>query len=73
MCAHVLSCDSLQPKGLWPARLLCPWGIFRQDYWSGLPYPPPGDLPNPRIKPRCPTLQADSLPSKPPGNQLTSH
>ena len=34
----------------------------RQEYWSGLPYPPPGDLPNPRIKPASPTLQADSLP-----------
>ena len=42
-------------------------GCFRQEYWSGLPYPPPVDLPNPGIKPRSPTLQADSLPSEPPG------
>ena len=41
--------------------------FFRQEYWSGLPCPPPGDLPNPRIKPRSPTLQEDSLPSEPPG------
>ena len=39
----------------------------RQEYWYGLPCPPPGDLPNPGIKPRSPALQADSLPSEPPG------
>ena len=39
----------------------------RQEYWSGLPFPSPRDLPNPGIKPRSPTLQADSLPSEPPG------
>ena len=38
----------------------------RQEYWSGLPFPRPGDLPNSGIKPKSPTLQADSLPSKPP-------
>ena len=48
------------------ARLLCPWGFSRQEYWSGLPCPPPGDLPNPGINPRSPTLQVDSLLSKPP-------
>jgi len=39
----------------------------RQEYWYGLPCPPPGDLPNPGIKPKSPALQADSLPSEPPG------
>ena len=39
----------------------------RQGYWSGLPFPSQGDLPNPGIKPGSPTLQADSLPSEPPG------
>ena len=48
------------------ARLLCPWGFSRQEYWSGLLCPPPGDLPNPGIEPRSPTLQVDSLPTKPP-------
>ena len=43
-------------------------GILRQEYWSGLPFPSPGDLPNPGIEPRSPTLQADNLPSEPPGN-----
>ena len=39
----------------------------RQEYWSGLPFPSPEDLPDPGIKPRSPTLQADTLPSEPPG------
>ena len=42
-------------------------GFSRQEYWSGLPFPSPGDLPNPGIKPRSPTLQADALTSAPPG------
>ena len=37
------------------------------EYWTGLPCPPPGDLPDPGIEPRSPALQADSLPSEPPG------
>ena len=41
--------------------------FFRQEYWSGLPLPSPGHLPGPGIKPKSPTLQADSLPSEPPG------
>ena len=40
----------------------------RQEYWSGLPFPSPRDLPNPGIKPRSSVLQADSLPSEPLGN-----
>ena len=42
-------------------------GFSRQEYWSGLPFPSPGDLPNPGIEPRSPTLQADALTSEPPG------
>ena len=41
--------------------------FFRQEDWSGLPCPSPGDIPNPGIKPRFPTLQVDSLPSELPG------
>ena len=44
-------------------------GFSRQEYWSGLPFPSPGDLPDPGIEPRSPTLQADALPSKPPGKK----
>ena len=42
-------------------------GFSRQEYWGGLPFPSPGDLPNPGIEPRSPTLQADALTSEPPG------
>ena len=41
-------------------------GFSRQEYWSGLPFPSPGELRNPGIKPGSPALQADSLPSEPP-------
>ena len=41
-------------------------GFSRQEYWSGLPFPSPGDLPHPGIKPRSPALQADALTSEPP-------
>ena len=42
-------------------------GYSRQEYWSGLPFPSPRDLPDPGIEPGSPTLQAASLPSEPPG------
>ena len=45
-------------------------GFSRQEYWSGLPFPSPGDLPNPGIEPGSPTLQADTLPSEPPGKLM---
>ena len=44
----------------------------RQEYWSGLPFPSPGDLPDPGIKFRSPTLQADTLPSELPGNHYSN-
>ena len=43
-------------------------GLSRQEYWSGLPFPSAGDFSDPGIEPRSPTLQADSLPSKPQGS-----
>ena len=45
-------------------------GFSRQDYWSGLPFPSPWDLPNSGIEPGSPALQADALPSEPPGKPL---
>ena len=42
-------------------------GFSRQEYWSGLPFPSPGDLPDPGIEPRSPALQADALSCEPPG------
>ena len=66
LCENV-SCsvvsNSLLPHGLWPLFL----EISRQENWSGLPFPSLGHLSNPGIEPRSLVLQADSLPSEPPG------
>ena len=43
-------------------------GFSRQEYWSGLPFPSPGDLPDPGIDPGSPALEADSLTSEPQGS-----
>ena len=65
LVASVVS-DSVRPYELQPARLLCPWdSAGKNEYWSGLPCPPPGELPDPGIEPGSPALQADSLPSEP--------
>ena len=48
-------------------------GFSRQEYWSGLPFPSPGDLPDPGIEPRSPALQADALTSEPPGKPMYRH
>ena len=47
-------------------QALCSWGFSWQEYWNGLPCPPPGDLPHLGIEPRFSVLQPDSLPSEPP-------
>ena len=59
---------------LWTVAYQAPqsMGFSRQEYWRGLPFPSPGDLPDPEIKPRSPTLQADTLPSEPPGKPLAA-
>ena len=52
VCADSLwSCLTLQPYGLEPTRFLCAWDFSGQEYWSGLPHPPPRDLPDPGIEP----------------------
>ena len=64
--SHSVVSDSLRPHGL--SMEFC-----RQEYWSGLPFPSPGDLSDLRIEPGSPALQAGPLPSEPPGktgNQL---
>ena len=55
--------SSLRPHGLQSVE------FSRPGYWSGSPFPSPGDLPNPGIEPRSLTLQADSLPAEPQGRQ----
>ena len=58
--------DSLRPHG--PYQAPPSVGFSRQEYCRGLPFPSPGDLPNPGIEPGSPTLQADALPSDPQGS-----
>ena len=48
-------------------QALLSMGFSRQEYWSGLPFPSPGDLPDPGIEPRSPTLHPDALTFAPPG------
>ena len=71
-------------KSLSPVQLFAiPWTVahqaplsmefFRQEYWNGLPFPSPGDLPDPGIEPGSPALQADTLPSEPPGEMLVKY
>ena len=48
-------------------------GFSRQEYWSGVPFPSPGDLPDPGIEPRSSTLQADALPPEPPGKPIRTN
>ena len=70
---RLLPAQSLNPVQLF----VTPWtvahqvplsvGFSRQEYWSGLPFPSPGDLPHPGIEPRSPALQADSFSSETPG------
>ena len=63
----------LQPHGLYVARQASlSMGFSRQEYWSGLPFPSPGNLPNSGIEAGPPALQADSLPSEPSGKPLQS-
>ena len=83
VCKGVRGCSSLLLLLLLLSHFSCvrirvsPWtaackaplsiGFSRQEFWSGLPLPFPGDLPNPGFKPRSPTLQPDSLPAEPQG------
>ena len=73
--------DCIKVKSLSCVRLFAtPWTVAyqaapsmvfsRQEYWSGLPFPSPGDLPDPGIEPRSPALQADALHSEPPGKPM---
>ena len=67
----------IKTKYKWDLIKFTPWavahqaplsmGFSRQEYWSGLPFPSLGNLPDPGIKPRSPILEADALTSEPPG------
>ena len=56
------SCPTLATPWTRACQVLLSLGFFRQECWSGLPFPSPGDLPDPGIEPRSSALQADSLP-----------
>ena len=75
---HRMESEKVKVKSLSRVQLSAtPWtvayqappsmGFFGQEYWSGLPFPSPEDLPNPEIKPKSPALQAEALPSEPLG------
>ena len=79
----ILFINSLIVQSLSCVRLfVTPWtvahqappsmGFSSQQYWSGLSFPSPGDLPDPGIEPRSPDLQADALTSEPPGKPINS-
>ena len=67
-CSDAPSCLTLCDPWTVAHQAPLSMGFSRQEYWSGLLCPSPGDLPNPGIKPQAHALQADSLPSKPRGN-----
>ena len=78
---HSASVCKVKVKSLSRVRLfMTPWtvayqaplsmGFSRQECWNGLPFPSPGDLPDPGIELRSPALQADALPSEPPGMSI---
>ena len=72
MCAACLVAQSCLTLGT-PQTVACQafmsMGFSRQGHWSGLPFPAPGDLPDPGMKPGSPALQADALPTVLPGCQ----
>ena len=71
--SHSIMSNSLLPYGLYVAhQTTLSLEFSRKEHWSGLPYPPPGDLLNPGIESRSPALQVDSLPPEPPVKPLES-
>ena len=79
LCVLAQSLSGVQLfETLWTVVCQAPlsMGFPRQEYWSGFPFPSQGDFPNPGIEPGSPALQADSLPSEPPGkpdDRVVSH
>ena len=86
-CRQILYCWAIPGEPLWEFVMwkslshvwpfVTPWTkqsmeFSRPEYWSGKPFPSPGDLPNPGIEPRSPTFQVDSLPAQPPGKSLVA-
>ena len=75
MHASLVMSNSLQPQGLVRQALLS-MGFPRQEYWNGLPFPPPGDLPDPGIKPKSlvsPELAGGFFTTESPGKRLSTY
>ena len=70
--SHSVGSNSLQPHWIVAHQAPLSMGFSRQEYWSGLPFLSPGDLPDPRIEPESPALQVDYLSTEPPGKTLMS-
>ena len=73
MSEKVKSLSRVRLSGtLWTVAQQAPpfMGFSRQEYWSGLPFPSPGDLPDPGIEPGSPALEVDTLTSEPPGKEV---
>ena len=68
------SCPTLcDPMDCGPHQASPSMEFSRHEYWSGLPFPSPGDLPDPGIEPGSPALQADASPSEPPRNMANNY
>ena len=65
--------DSLQPCGLYPASLLCPWDFKGKSHWSGLPFLPPGDLLVSGMEPVLLALAGGFFTTEPPGKAIPFH
>ena len=63
-------CPTLASSWTLTSQALLSMGFARQEYWSGLPFPSPGDLSDPRIEPGSSALQVGSLLTEPPGNNI---
>ena len=72
MCLVIQSCLTFCDLCTVAHQLFCSWGFSMQEYQSSLPCPPPRDLPNPGIKPKSFTLQADFLSSEPQGKPMNA-
>ena len=64
VCVHVCVTHSVVSNSLKPHGVPLSMGFSEQEYWSGLPFPTPGDLPDPGIEARSPALRTDALPTE---------
>ena len=72
-CCLVKSCPTLWPYGLQPSKAPLSMGVPRQEYWSGLLFPSPGDLPDPGIKPLSPALAGRFFTAEPPEKPMYTY